>query len=159
MARGELGVRRQDVTGACLDEQVELSLTAESYRRVAKAIEAIDDDASLRRTPAPRSETPTPGALISGARDRRDAHTLTVQGMRRVTARAGAGAASRTPATTDAQRCGGITVSPNSELPTAEADITRRKHAIVETTFADLIDGPLAHRRCCSPRLRPAGRR
>ena len=33
----------------------------------------------------------------------------------------------------------------NSELPTAEADITHRKHAIVETTFADLIDGPLAH--------------
>ena len=33
----------------------------------------------------------------------------------------------------------------NSELPTSEADITHRKHAIVETTFADLIDGPLAH--------------
>ena len=33
----------------------------------------------------------------------------------------------------------------NSTLPTAEADITHRKHAIIETTFADLIDGPLAH--------------
>ena len=33
----------------------------------------------------------------------------------------------------------------NSDLATAEADITHRKHAIVETTFADLIDGPLAH--------------
>ena len=33
----------------------------------------------------------------------------------------------------------------NTTLPTAEADITHRKHAIVETTFADLIDGPLAH--------------
>ena len=33
----------------------------------------------------------------------------------------------------------------NSEPPTAEADITHRKHAIIETTFADLIDGPLAH--------------
>ena len=30
-------------------------------------------------------------------------------------------------------------------MPTTEADITHRKHAIVETTFADLIDGPLAH--------------
>ena len=30
----------------------------------------------------------------------------------------------------------------NSTLPTAEADITHRKHAIIETTFADLIDGP-----------------
>ena len=33
----------------------------------------------------------------------------------------------------------------NSESPTAEADITHRRHAIIETTFADLIDGPLAH--------------
>jgi hypothetical protein len=33
----------------------------------------------------------------------------------------------------------------NSELSTVEADITHRKHAIVETVFADLIDGPLAH--------------
>jgi len=33
----------------------------------------------------------------------------------------------------------------NTTLPTAEADLTHRKHAIVETTFADLIDGPLAH--------------
>jgi Transposase DDE domain group 1 len=29
--------------------------------------------------------------------------------------------------------------------PTAAADITHRRHAIIETVFADLIDGPLAH--------------
>ena len=33
----------------------------------------------------------------------------------------------------------------NSDLSTTEADITHRRHAIIETTFADLIDGPLAH--------------
>jgi len=33
----------------------------------------------------------------------------------------------------------------NSTEPTAAADITHRQHAIVETTFADLIDGPIAH--------------
>ncbi len=33
----------------------------------------------------------------------------------------------------------------NSDEPVAEADITHRRHAIIETTFADLIDGPLAH--------------
>ena len=33
----------------------------------------------------------------------------------------------------------------NSDLPTTEADLTHRRHAIIETTFADLIDGPLAH--------------
>ena len=33
----------------------------------------------------------------------------------------------------------------NSDEPTAAADITHRRHAIIETVFADLIDGPLAH--------------
>jgi hypothetical protein len=33
----------------------------------------------------------------------------------------------------------------NSLEPTAQADITHRRHAIIETVFADLIDGPLAH--------------
>ena len=42
-------------------------------------------------------------------------------------------------------RCGGITVLHQLRPATTEADITHRKHAIVETTFADLIDGPLAH--------------
>jgi hypothetical protein len=33
----------------------------------------------------------------------------------------------------------------NSELPTVKADIVHRRHAVIETVFADLIDGPLAH--------------
>ncbi len=33
----------------------------------------------------------------------------------------------------------------NSTEPTTLADITHRRHAIIETVFADLIDGPLAH--------------
>jgi hypothetical protein len=33
----------------------------------------------------------------------------------------------------------------NTTEPTAAADITHRRHAIIETVFADLIDGPLAH--------------
>ena len=33
----------------------------------------------------------------------------------------------------------------NSDEPTPVADITHRRHAIIETVFADLIDGPLAH--------------
>jgi Transposase DDE domain group 1 len=33
----------------------------------------------------------------------------------------------------------------NTDLSTAKADITHRQHAIIETVFADLIDGPLAH--------------
>ncbi len=33
----------------------------------------------------------------------------------------------------------------NTDLPVDQADITHRGHAIIETVFADLIDGPLAH--------------
>jgi hypothetical protein len=33
----------------------------------------------------------------------------------------------------------------NTTEPTATADVTHRRHAIIETVFADLIDGPLAH--------------
>ncbi|HVV21325.1 MAG TPA: IS1380 family transposase, partial [Pseudonocardiaceae bacterium] len=33
----------------------------------------------------------------------------------------------------------------DSTEPTADADITHRQHTIIETTHADLIDGPLAH--------------
>jgi hypothetical protein len=33
----------------------------------------------------------------------------------------------------------------NSAEPTHEADLTHRRHAIIETVFAELIGGPLAH--------------
>jgi len=33
----------------------------------------------------------------------------------------------------------------NTDLPVEQADITHRQHAVIETVFADLIDGPLAH--------------
>ena len=33
----------------------------------------------------------------------------------------------------------------NNTEPTVEADLTHRRHAVIETVFADLIDGPLAH--------------
>ena len=33
----------------------------------------------------------------------------------------------------------------STETTTVQADITHRRHAIIETVFADLIDGPIAH--------------
>ena len=43
-------------------------------------------------------------------------------------------------------RSGGTTrSSPTASSRAAAADITHRRHAIIETVFADLIDGPLAH--------------
>jgi hypothetical protein len=43
------------------------------------------------------------------------------------------------------QRYPSVQFLTNSDEPTAAADITHRQHAIIETVFADLIDGPLAH--------------
>lgn len=40
---------------------------------------------------------------------------------------------------------GGITRFSNTTRSTAIADVTHRRHAIIETVFADLIGGPLAH--------------
>src|SRR6266498_499154 len=39
----------------------------------------------------------------------------------------------------------GAVVDPDTGELIAQADITHRRHAIIETVFADLIDGPLAH--------------
>src|SRR4029453_756343 len=33
----------------------------------------------------------------------------------------------------------------DTALSTVDADLTHRQHAVVETVFSDLIDGPLAH--------------
>jgi hypothetical protein len=33
----------------------------------------------------------------------------------------------------------------NTDAPAEQADITHRRHVIIETVFSDLIDGPLAH--------------
>lgn len=47
----------------------------------------------------------------------------------------------------------------NTTESATDADITHRRHAIIETTFADLIDGPLAHIPCRQHRLHHRQRR
>ena len=146
MARGDSAFGTKKVIGACLDEQVEFSLTLSRNRRVTKAIEAIDDDAFTPVHHPGAVEDPDTGALISDAEVAETGYTLTVRGHGRVTARL------VVRRVKDARYPDALfpvwryhPFFTNSDLPTTEADITHRKHAIVETTFADLIDGPLAH--------------
>ena len=146
MARGDSAFGTKKVIGACLDEQVEFSLTLSRNRRVTKAIEAIDDDAWTPVHYPGAVEDPDTGALISDAEVAETPYTLTVRGHGRVTARL------VVRRVKDARYPDALfpvwryhPFFTNSDLPTTEADITHRKHAIVETTFADLIDGPLAH--------------
>jgi hypothetical protein len=146
MARGDSAFGTKKVIGACLDEQVEFSLTLSRNRRVSKAVEAINDDAFTPVHYPGAVEDPDTGALISDAEVAETPYTLTVRGHGRVTARL------VVRRVRDANYPDGLfpvwryhPFFTNSDLPTTEADITHRKHAIIETTFADLIDGPLAH--------------
>ena len=87
MARGDSAFGTKKVIGACLDEQVEFSLTLSRNRRVTKAIEAIDDDAFTPVHYPGAVVDPDTGALISDAEVAETTHTLSVRGHGRVTAR------------------------------------------------------------------------
>ena len=146
MLRGDSAFGTKKVIGACLDEQIEFSLTLSRNRRVTTAIEAIDDDAFTPVHYPGAVLDPDTGQLISDAQVAETTYTLTVRGHGRVTARL------VVRRVKDARYPDALfpvwryhPFLTNSELPTAEADLTHRKHAIIETTFADLIDGPLAH--------------
>lgn len=146
MARADSAFGSKKVIGACLDEQVEFSLSLSRNRRVTAAIEAIDETAF---TPVhyPGAVTdPDTGQLISDAEVAETPYTLTIRGHGQVTARL------VVRRVKDARYPDGLfpvwryhPFLTNSTLPTDQADITHRKHAIIETTFADLINGPLAH--------------
>jgi hypothetical protein len=144
--RGDSAFGTKKVIAACLDERVEFSLALSRNRRVAKAVEAIDE---TEWTPVHYPGAvldPDTGALISDAEVAETTHTLAIRGHGRVTARL------VVRRVRDANYPDGLfpvwryhPFFTNTTLPTADADLTHRKHAIVETTFADLIDGPLAH--------------
>jgi Transposase DDE domain group 1 len=144
--RGDSAFGTKKVIAACLDERVEFSLALSRNRRVTKAIEAIDE---TEWTPVHYPGAvldPDTGALISDAEVAETTHTLAIRGHGRVTARL------VVRRVRDANYPDGLfpvwryhPFFTNTTLPTADADLTHRKHAIVETTFADLIDGPLAH--------------
>ena len=146
MLRGDSAFGTKKVIAACLDEQVEFSLALSRNRRVTKAIKAIDE---TEWTPVHYPGAvldPDTGALISDAEVAETTHTLAIRGHGRVTARL------VVRRVRDANYPDGLfpvwryhPFFTNTTLPTADADLTHRKHAIVETTFADLIDGPLAH--------------
>jgi hypothetical protein len=146
MVRGDSSFGTKKVIGACIDEGIEFSLAVSRNTRISAAIGAIDEHAW---TPVhyPGAVTdPDTGALISDAEVAETRYTLRLGSGRAITARL------VVRRVRDARYPDGLfpvwryhPFLTNSELPVAEADITHRRHAIIETTFADLIDGPLAH--------------
>src|SRR5512135_258593 len=145
MVRGDSALGTKKVIGACLDERVEFSLTLSRNRRVTKAIEAIDDDAWTPVHYPGAVEDPDTGDLISDAEVAEVEYTAFASTTNPVTARLIVRRV-RDRAKTDE-------LFPvwrhhpfftNNTEPVADADITHRRHAIIETVHSDLIDGPLS---------------
>jgi DDE family transposase len=146
MVRGDSAFGTKKVIAACLDEQIEFSLTLSRNRRVTTAIGAIDDTEWTPVHYPGAVDDPDTGALISDAEVAETPYTVSIRGHGHITARL------VVRRVKDARYPDALfpvwryhPFVTNSALPTTEADLTHRKHAIVETTFADLIDGPLAH--------------
>jgi hypothetical protein len=146
MLRGDTAFGNKKVIGACVEEGVEFSLSMTRNRAITTAIESIDE-AAYTPVHYPGAVTdPDTGQVISDAEVAETPYTLRLGRGKKITARL------VVRRVKDARYPDALfpvwryhPFVTNAELPTAEADITHRRHAIVETTFADLIDGPLAH--------------
>ncbi len=146
MLRGDSAFGTKKVITACVTEGVEFSLAVSRNKRINAAIEAIDEDTYTPVHYPGAVEDPDTGALISDAEVAETPYTLRLGRGRTLTVRL------VVRRVKDARYPDGLfpvwrhhPFVTNSALPTAEADVTHRRHAIIETTFADLIDGPLAH--------------
>lgn len=146
LVRGDSAYGTSAVVRACLRAEVEFSLVMTKNRAVQRAIESISDDqwAPVRYPNAVHD--PDPGAWISDAEVAEVPYTAFASSAKPVTARL------VVRRVKDARYPEALfpvwryhPFFTNSTLPTAEADVVHRRHAIIETVFADLIDGPLAH--------------
>jgi Transposase DDE domain group 1 len=146
MVRGDTAFGTKKVITTCVEEGVEFSLSVSRNKRISAAIEAIDEAAYTPVHYPGAVEDPDTGQLISDAEVAETPYTLRLGRGRTLTVRL------IVRRVKDARYPDALfpvwrhhPFVTNSELPTADADVTHRKHAIIETTFADLIDGPLAH--------------
>jgi hypothetical protein len=146
MLRGDSAFGTKKVITTCVEQGAEFSLSVSRNKRISAAIEAIDEHAWTPVHYPGAVEDPDTGQLISDAEVAEIPYTLRCGRARTLTVRL------VVRRVKDARYPDALfpvwrhhPFVTNSTLPTAEADITHRRHAIIETTFADLIDGPLAH--------------
>jgi len=146
LVRGDSAYGSRKVVRACLRHGAKFSLVMTRNTAIDKAIAAIDEHAWTPVRYPGAVVDPDTGAWISDAEVAEIAYTAFASTHDRITA--------RLVVRRVKDACYPDTLFPvwryhpfftNTDLPVAEADITHRKHAIIETVFADLIDGPLAH--------------
>ena len=146
MVRGDSMFGTKKVITTCVADGAEFSLSVSRNKRISAAVEAIDE-AAYTPVHYPGAVTdPDTGELISDAQVAETPYTVHLGSGRTLTVRL------VVRRVKDARYPDGLfpvwryhPFVTNSTLPVAEADLTHRRHAIIETTFADLIDGPLAH--------------
>jgi len=146
LVRGDSAYGTSAVTAACVKEGAHFSVVLAKNAAVCRAIAAIDEDAWIPVHYPGAVTDPDTGALISDAQVAETSFTAFATTDTPLTARLVVRRV-RDQAKLDElfpvwRHHPFLT---NSDLPLAEADLTHRRHAIIETVFADLIDGPLAH--------------
>ena len=145
LLRGDSAYGNRTVVGTCTRHGARFSVAMARNTAVDKAIVAIDEAAwtPVRYPGAVRD--PDTGAWISDAEVAEIAYTAFASTPDRITARL------VVRRVKDARFPDALfpvwryhPFFTNTEDPVDQADITHRQHAIIETVFADLIDGPLA---------------
>jgi hypothetical protein len=146
LVRGDSAYGTRTVVRACLRGKAQFSLVMTKNKAIRRAIDSIPDTAwtPVRYPNAVRD--PDTGAWISDAEVAEVAYTAFAGTKDRITARL------VVRRVKDARYPDALfpvwryhPFFTNTNLSTVEADIVHRRHAIIETVFADLIDGPLAH--------------
>jgi hypothetical protein len=146
LVRGDSAFGTRAVVRACRRGGAEFSLALTKNQAVQRAIDAIADNQWTPVRYPGAVQDPDTGAWISDAEVAEVRYTAFAATGDRITARL------VVRRVKDARYPDALfpvwryhPFFTNSTLPTVEADIVHRRHAIIETVFADLIDGPLAH--------------
>jgi len=146
LVRGDSAYGTRAVVAACRRAGAQFSLVMTRNPAVERAIAAIDENAwtPVRYPGAVRD--PDTGAWISDAEVAETSYTAFASTKDRITARL------VVRRVKDARFPDALfpvwryhPFFTNTDTPIEAADITHRQHAIIETVFADVIDGPLAH--------------
>src|SRR5215217_4699020 len=146
LVRGDSAYGNRAVVRTCLRAGVRFSLVMIRNPAVERALAAIDESAWTPVSSPGAVRDPDTGAWISDAEVAEIPYTAFATTPDRITARL------IVRRVKDARFPDALfpvwryhPFFTNTDLPADQADITHRQHAIIETVFADLIDGPLAH--------------
>jgi hypothetical protein len=146
LVRGDSAFGNRKVVRACVRHGAQFSLVMTRNPAIDRAITAIEETAWTPVSYPGAVRDPDTGAWISDAEVAEIGYTAFASTKDRI--------AARLIVRRVKDACYPDALFPvwryhpfftNTDLPVEEADITHRQHAIIETVFADLIDGPLAH--------------